>query len=158
MATILFICSGNTCRSPMAAAMAGRYLALAGSPVPVASAGVDACAGRAASALAVTVMEQMGLSLAGHRACRVTPGDLRQADLVLAMEGWQLGVLAALDPSAARRSFTLTAFTGEPGDVSDPFGGDLAVYRQCARELDRLVGKALTRYLDGPDFSLSGRE
>ena len=138
----------------MAAALAGRRLE--GTGVHAASRGLDALEGSPASPGALAAMAGMGLSLAGHRSRRVTLSDLRQASLVLAMTGSQAGRLALLAPFA--RVFTLAGFAGEQGDIADPYLGDLAAYRQCARELDGLVGKAVTRLLAGPDFFPSGRE
>jgi protein-tyrosine-phosphatase len=90
----------------------------------------------------------------------VTPADLRQASLVLTMTGRQAERVAAGYPpgAAGARIFTLAAFAGEQGDIADPYLGDLAAYRQCARQLDRLVGKALARFLALPDFFPPGRE
>jgi protein-tyrosine phosphatase len=138
----------------MAAALAGRRLA--GSGIRAVSRGLDAVDGGPASPGALTVMAEMGLSLAAHRSRLLLPGDLRQASLVLTMTGGQRGRVTAL--GTGFRVFALAAFAGEEGDIPDPYLGDLAVYRQCARELDRLVNKALERALGGPDFSLPGRE
>lgn len=158
MANIVFVCSGNTCRSPMAAALAARRLAAAGSKATVSSAGVNAVSGRVASHHATVVMGEMGLSLAAHRSRRVTGFDLYHADVVLTMEEWQLTRLVELDPFPVARVCTLAVFTGGYGDVSDPYGGDLETYRRCAMELDNLVDKAVSLYLAGPDFPPLGRE
>src|SRR5260221_9793897 len=84
---LLFVCTGNICRSPMAAAIARSEIARAGySDIEVASAGSAAISGGSATREAAMVAEENGLSLADHRAQPLTPQLLAATDLVVGME------------------------------------------------------------------------
>jgi protein-tyrosine-phosphatase len=95
---VLTVCTGNTCRSPMAAAILDRRLAEAGTEATVASAGTLGWRGRAATAHAVAVMEEMGLDISAHRSRRIDAGDL-DVDLVLAMTRDHAGAVIGRDES-----------------------------------------------------------
>ena len=119
----LFVCTGNTCRSPMAAALWGRLGGVG------ASAGLYARDGEPASANAVRVMEEMGLDLSGHRAQTVTESMVRDADAVFGMTETHAAALAARFPAQRGKIRPL------PLEIPDPFGGDLEDYRTCADHL-----------------------
>ena len=94
---VLFVCTGNTCRSPMAAALARDELARRGwRHVQIASAGAAAEPGQPASPPALAVMERSGLDLAGHASQLLTPELVDWADLILAMSLSHLAVVEEL--------------------------------------------------------------
>ena len=82
MKKLLFVCEGNTCRSPMASALARHIL---GSARDIASAGIEAAAGDRATAPAVQVMKERGLDITSHRASGICDHDLASFDLIVAM-------------------------------------------------------------------------
>ena len=148
---ILFVCSGNTCRSPMAQALARRLLA--DSPgaragvVEVSSAGVMAGLG-GPSANAIAAMAELGIDISGHRAKNLSLEDVLSADLVLTMTGHHKEAVLASAPGAGGKVFTLGEYAGEDMNVEDPYLRPLDVYRRCARTLEYLVSRSLKRFFD----------
>ena len=136
---IVFVCTGNTCRSPMAAAMAATLFAEAGLTVEIFSAGVNAMPNQPASRHAISVMEEGGLCLLSHRAAIVSNGMLEDAELVLTMTVGHRAVLHSDYPAARDRVFTLAEYVGDEADVADPFGGSLEEYRACAAQIKDML-------------------
>jgi protein-tyrosine-phosphatase len=144
---ILFVCTGNTCRSPMAAAIARRVAEERGlGDVVVASAGTGAFEGTTASDGALLVGMEHGADLSEHRAQVLTRELVESADVVLAMSSTHLGRVREL--GGADKAYLLTDFAShgaESRSVSDPFGGDLATYRATFEELEREIRRAFDR-------------
>jgi len=142
---IVFVCTGNTCRSPMAAAMAAQIFEEAGLAAVVLSAGVSAWPNQPASRHAIMVMEEGGLCLLAHKASIVSDNILDDASVVLAMTGSHQAILLSDYPMAKEKIFTLAGYVGESIDVSDPFGGSLEDYRACAAQIKGLLVLAVER-------------
>lgn len=134
---ILFVCTENTCRSPMAAAIMDKIAVENELDVFIESAGVFAGEGECASDNAVEALKQYSIDLSGHRTQPVTEDLLKQSDLILTMTE---GHKKLIEPLASGKVFTLLEYAGEDGDISDPFGGDLEEYGETAKEIyDALV-------------------
>ena len=135
---ILMICTGNTCRSPMAEALMRRALKtyhLAG--ISVQSAGVHAPEGAQASAEAVREMKRRGLDISQHRAHRLTP-EMLEGALALCMTSQHLETVRRIAPDCD--ADTLTRRAGLPGgDILDPIGGGQPAYHLAAEQIDRSV-------------------
>ena len=144
---VVFVCTGNTCRSPMAAAMATQIFAEAGLNVDVISAGVSAMPGQSASCHAVTVMKEGGLCLLSHRAAAVSGDMLSGKALVLTMTSGHRAVLLSDYPSAKDKIFTLAQYVGDCANVVDPFGGSVEEYRNCAAQIRALLILAAKKIL-----------
>jgi protein-tyrosine-phosphatase len=142
---VLLVCTGNTCRSPMAAGALRRLLEADGGRILVESAGTAAWDDQPATEAAVRVAASAGVDLTSHRSRRLTPTIVRGADIVLVMERGHLAAVRALgaDPE---RSHVLSEWPGpgEPAlEISDPFGASSEAYEECWRRiqhhLDRVV-------------------
>lgn len=136
---IVIVCTGNTCRSPMAEVMATQIFANAGLEVEVTSAGVNAMHGQPASRHAVTVMKGNGLCLLSHKAAIVSGDMLATAALVLTMTGSHRAVLLSDYPATKGKVFTLAEYVGDDANVADPFGGSVDEYRACAMQIRGLL-------------------
>ncbi|HMC19050.1 MAG TPA: hypothetical protein VKH16_07475 [Gemmatimonadales bacterium] len=141
------VCTGNICRSPLAAALLERALAGRGSEgLAVSSAGTGAWDGAPVSEGAYLVGLERGLDLSGHRARLLTRELVESADLVLTMARHHRARVDELGGEG--RVFVLGEYAGREGDeaeVSDPFGGDLDVYRDTCTELEGFIQAAVER-------------
>ena len=134
---LLAVCTGNTCRSPMAAAVLNRILTEKGLPYRAESAGIAAFNGQAASVNAIEAAKMTGLDLSGHRSRRLTPELLGEAERIFVMTEEHREFLSAL-PGVAEKLVVL--------GVPDPYGKDLAAYRDCLRALEAALTKELEEH------------
>lgn len=144
---IVFVCTGNTCRSPMAMAIFRQMAEASGLEMEVVSAGVHAVPGAPASPGALRAAAQRDLDLTPHQANNLHQLDLQPNDLILTMTRQQRDALLSLFPKLTDRVHVLREFVnaGSRSDVVDPFGGGDQEYEACFAELAELVGKLIDK-------------
>jgi protein-tyrosine-phosphatase len=133
---LLFICTGNTCRSPMAEALAKKMFA---DSVQVSSAGLAAYPGQSASSYAIEVLSEQNIDLSEHRSRRIEEQLLAEADWIIPMTQAQAETLSLLYPLYIHKIRYLGDWGEQKKDVPDPWSGSLDVYRQTAQEIEELL-------------------
>lgn len=153
--TIIFVCTGNTCRSPMAVGLFKKMLsdklgipqeALENKGYKITSGGTAALYGMPASSNAIKALSEYGSDISGHQSQPVTLTMIEEADLIYVMTKNHLATLKEWMPSAASKIFLLDP---EGEDIADPISGNIEVYRQCAVKIKRALESVMKNLESG---------
>ena len=136
--TVLFVCSGNSCRSPMAEAMMRKMLGKR-DEVKVSSAGLFALEGMHANENAIRVMAKEGIELAKHRSRQLTSEMVEEAQLVVVMTSDHKEAIMHFTPLAKGKVFLLSEFEEDEEirgtDIADPIAQPLEAYERCLAQM-----------------------
>ena len=148
--TVLVICTGNICRSPMAEGLLRTRLVQEGlaDRIQVRSSGTHGIDGSPASAYAIVTLHRMGIDIRGHRARTVTQQAIDEADLLLVMTHGHISFIEKYFRRTEGKLFRLSEMIGQNFNVDDPYGGPEIEYVQCARQLANIVQHGFQHILD----------
>ena len=146
MKTILFVCTGNVCRSPMAEGLFRRAIEGRGE-YRVVSAGVGALEGQAPSPYAVQALQELGIDIANQRSQTLNADLVEKADYIFGMTHGHIGAVTVMYPLAAEKTFLLREFDEklEPfeKDICDPIGGSYEIYLDCRDQIEKGLASML---------------
>src|SRR6185295_15916583 len=150
MKTVLFVCTGNVCRSPMAEGLF-RHAVRGRGDYRVLSAGVGAVDGQPPSAHAVHALKELNIDISRQRSRMLTSELVNQADYIFGMTHGHVDAVMLLYPQAAEKTFLLREFDDTldvfEKDISDPIGGSLDVYLNCRDQIEQGIA-SLLRFVD----------
>jgi RpiB/LacA/LacB family sugar-phosphate isomerase len=154
MKTILFLCTGNVCRSPMAEGLF-RHAVRGRGEFRILSAGLGALDGQPPSPHSVQAMKEIGMDISGQRSRALTAELVRSADLILGMTHGHVDTVQLLYPQAAEKTFLLREFdeTLEPyeKDIGDPIGSSYHVYVDCRDQIEQGIA-TLLKFMEQHNF------
>jgi protein-tyrosine-phosphatase len=138
---LLFVCSGNTCRSPLAEGIAKiKFPQNLSEDIEITSAGSSAIEGLPASDTAVQVAGEQGIDISQHKTRLLSRSLVKRADLIVTMASKHRQTVGILEPSALEHTYLLTDFCDdETGDVPDPVGGDVQVYMRTFQIIEKCL-------------------
>ena len=154
MKKILFVCTGNSCRSPMAEGLLEKMLEEKGiQNIEVFSAGINPVPGEPPARDAIEVLRREGVDISNHRGAYITYDLISQADLILVMGKTHKEKILAMGPQVKGRIFLLREFAGdwtedENLDITDPIGQPISVYEKCLLEIKNALKKALPKIIE----------
>src|SRR6266581_5721663 len=150
MKTILFVCTGNICRSPMAEGLF-RHVVKGRNDFRVLSAGVGAVDGLPPSEHAVRALRELGIDISRQRSRMLTADLVQQADYIFGMTHSHVDAITLLYPQASEKTFLLREFDETldtyENDISDPIGGSYEIYRSCRDQIEQGI-VALLKFIE----------
>jgi protein-tyrosine-phosphatase len=144
---IMFICTGNICRSAMAHWLMKKKLQEKNiNNIDVYSSGIYAENGDTSTDEAIEVMEEYGVDLKQHRATLTTNSNIKEMDLILCMTTSHKQNLIQMYPNLTNKIYTLKEYVGmDEINIQDPWGYGIATYRYCAAEIDTCLNKLIDK-------------
>lgn len=133
---ILFVCTGNTCRSPMAEGILRFLTKEKDMNLEIKSVGISVYDGEKASKNTIEAMKKIGIDISEHKASQIHRDLVEEVDLILTLSRSHKEFILSNYPSSKNKVFTLTEYTyGVEKDIEDPFGRSLSVYEKTRDEI-----------------------
>lgn len=147
---IMFVCTGNTCRSAMAEGLAKKQIKERNLNINVYSAGINAFTGEHASYNSVAVMKEYDVDILMHTSTHIAETNIRDMDLILCATSSHKKILIGMYPELTGKIYTIKEYAdydknGEDPDIRDPWGYDINSYRMCAAEISVCVDKIIEK-------------
>ena len=140
---MLFICTGNTCRSPIAEGIFNKQAKEKGIDWRAASCGLSAAGGQPAARNAVLVLNEYGIDLSGHRSRQVNEQMLQSVDMIFCVTRRHMDLLAATYPDMKYKMAVLSE------EIPDPYGGDIEIYSKTAEIMQKAIESLIRGINDG---------
>ena len=145
--SVLFVCTANICRSPMAMGLMQSKVSQSALDWRVESAGVWADEGYPAAMNTLRVLGSRGIDIRAHRSRPITPEMVLDFDLILVMERNHREALRAAFPGRAKHFFLLSEMVDRQDDIVDPIGGLIADFEDTAQEIEEILDQGFDRIL-----------
>lgn len=149
---IMFVCTGNTCRSAMAEGLAKKEIVEKNLNIDVCSAGISAATGENASYNTIAVLKEYNVDMLFHKSTNILESKINDMDLILCMTNKHKQILISAYPNLKEKIYTLKEFCGfntdsTDTDISDPWGYDINTYRLCCAEISFCIDKLIEKLI-----------
>ena len=145
MNSVLFVCTANICRSPMAEGLMKIIVREREEPWLIQSAGVWAYANQPAAINTIKILDEFGIDLSRHLSKSVSEDFIEIYNLILVMEKNHKETLATAFPDRSSKIFMLSEMEGSIKDIHDPIGGTIADFRSMAEQINKILKNHIER-------------
>lgn len=145
---IMFICTGNICRSAMAHAMLEKKIKEINKDIEVYSCGIFAENGDISTNEAVQTMKEYDIDLKKHKATNIQNSNIKEMDIILCATTAHKNNVINMYPELKEKIFTMKEYAGYNNDldIKDPWGYGIDVYKRCAKEIEECINKYIKKW------------